>query len=250
MFNSLPAVISAASAGGASSLVGELWEIPETPNALDDEFEDTTIDPAWDEQFAINYATLIDPYASQHQVVNLHTTHPSWLIGRGGGVVYSKEYPGGLPTNCLIWARMRWSRDLGEANGESEVALWFGASSGGVYDNANQIGVYITEWEAGEHASGYYRNGGSFPRWGSETARMYNEGTAIEYVFVHKIGLTFHGWVMGNGGNRFYLGSSTHPNGNLMDRIGFSFGGAGSLPGSMLAGIDFIRVVETATFLP
>ena len=79
---------------------------------------------------------------------------------------------------------------------------------------------------------------------------MYNEGTALEYVAVHKIGLTFHGWVMGNGGNRFYLGSSTHPNGASMDRVGFHIVGAQTNPGDIGGGIDFFRVVETATFLP
>ena len=228
-----------------------LWEIPDYPHYLDDEFEDSVIDPAWDGAGGFDYVTPIDPYdaAVGAARVNIHGSHPSWLMHQNG-IGLSKEFPGGLPTNCLIWARMRWTRDLSEANGESEVALWFGASSGGEYDGANQIGVYLSEWESGEHASGYYRNGGSFPRWGSETARMYNEGTALEYVAVHKIGLTFHGWVMGNGGNRFYLGSSTHPNGASMDRVGFHIVGAQTNPGDIGGGIDFFRVVETATFLP
>lgn len=248
MFNSLPAVISASKVV-SQSLAGELWEVPDTPHALDDEFENQTIDPSWDSQYAIDYATPIDPYASLQQKVNLHTTHPSWMMTQGS-VLFSKDYPGGLPTNCLIWARMRWNRDLSEANGESEIALWFGASSGGLYDNANQIGVYISEWYAGEYAEGYQRNGASFPRWGPNTVSMQNEGTAIEYVAVHKIGSTFHGWVMGNGGNRFYLGSSTFAGGGTLDRVGFTMSGAGSTPGSLCAGIDFFRVQETATFLP
>jgi hypothetical protein len=235
---------------GGGNPSSELWEIPDTPHTLDDEFEDSVIDPAWDGASAFDYVTPSNPYANDSGVrVNIHGTHPSWLVHQGG-IALSKEFPGGLPTNCLIWARMRWNRDLTEASGESEIALWFGASSGGVYDNSNQIGVYMSEWSAGEYATGYYRNGGSFPRWGGATQAMYNEGTAIEYVAVHKIGLTFHGWVMGKGGNRFYLGSSTHPNGNLMDRIGFHIVGSLATPGKIMGGIDFFRVIETASLVP
>jgi hypothetical protein len=233
------------------SEVGELWEIPALPHALDDEFENSVLDPAWDVGAAYDYATAIDPYATSVSParVNIHGTHPSWLMGQNG-ISFSKEFPGGLPTNCLIWARMRWNRDLSEANGESEIALWFGGSSGGEYDGLNQIGVYMSEWAAGEYATGYYRSGGSFPRWGGATVAMQNEGTAIEYVAVHKLGDVYHGWVMGNGGNRFYLGSVSPGNAPSMDRVGFQMIGSLNSPGKLIAGIDFFRVVETATFLP
>lgn len=237
-------------AGGSLKLDGELWEIPETPHALDDEFEGSVIDPAWDVN-TLDYVTPIDPYANvAGNRGNINDTHPSWLMTQGT-IVCSKAFPGGLPTNCLIWARMRWSRDLTESNSESEIALWFGASSGGQYDNSNQIGVYVSEWLAGEYAEGYYRNGASFPRWGPNTVAMQNEGTAIEYVAVHKVGAVYHGWVMGNGGNRFYLGSineSVVP--GTLDRIGFTMTGSLVSPGKIVSGIDFFRVVETGTFVP
>ena len=250
MFNALTAMRSAG-APAALALAGELWEIPETPHDLDDEFESSVIDPAWDGTGSLDFATLIDPYANVGgNRVNLDSTHPSWMMTQGS-VVISKEFPGGLPTNVLIWARMRWGRDLTEANGESEVSLWFGASAGGEYDNNGQVGVYMSEWLAGEYAEGYYRNGGSFPRWGPNTVAMNNEGTALEYVIVHKIGTQVHGWVMGNGGNKFYLGAiSTAFVPGTLDRFGFSMTGSLTSPGKINNGIDFIRVVETATFLP
>jgi hypothetical protein len=237
--------------GGSSRLSGELWEIPDSPHALDDEFENSVIDPAWDVGGAYDYATPIDPYdnAVGTSRVDIHGTHPSWLMAQGS-MYYSKVFPGGLPTNVLIYARMRWGRDLSESNGESEIDLWFGASSGGNYDGANMMAIAISEWTGGEYAKGFYRSGGSFPRWGSPTASMYNEGTALEYVALHKIGSTFHGWVMGNGGNRFYLGSSTFGGGGTLDRIGFTLTGSLNTPGKIVSGIDFIRVVETATFIP
>jgi hypothetical protein len=234
----------------SSGLAGELWEIPDTPHALDDEFEGSVIDPAWDGGSGPDYVTPIDPYGTGASRGNINDTHPSWLMAQGS-IACSKEFPGGLPTNCLIWARMRWDRDLTEANGETNIYIWFGASSGGLYDNSNQISVSITEWLAGNYAQGFYRNGGSFPRWGTGTAAMYNEGTAIEYVALQKIGSVYHGWVMGNGGNRFYLGSvneSVVP--GTLDRVGFTLAGGSISSGQVVSGIDFFRVVESAVFVP
>jgi hypothetical protein len=237
--------------GSAPALVGELWEIPETPHELDDEFEGSVIDPAWDSGVTLDYVTPMDPYnpATGHRG-NINDTNPSWLMVQGTAV-YSKAFPGGLPTNCLIWARMRWSRDLADINGRTNHAIWFGASSGGLYDNSNQLAVSITEWLAGEYAQGYYRNGGSFPRWGSGTAHMNNEGTSAEYVAIQKLGSVYHGWIIGHGGNRFYLGSvneSVLP--GTLDRIGFTISGSQVNPGVLISGIDFFRVIESAVFVP
>jgi len=234
-----------------AALGSELWDIPDSPHTLDDEFESGTLDPAWDTSSVPDLITAIDPYdnAVGTARVNVHGTHPSWLMTQGP-INFSKAYPGGLPLNCLIWARMRWSRDLTEANGESEIALWFGGSAGGVYDNANQIGVYMSEWTSGEYAEGYQRNGGLFPRWGNGSTAMTNEGTAIEYVAVQKIGATFHVWVIGNAGNRFYLGSSAFTGGGTLDRVGFTMTGTLNTPGGIIAGIDFFRVVETDVLVP
>jgi hypothetical protein len=250
MFNTLPAVISASKVVESVTLAGELWELPDTPHDLDDEFEGSVIDPAWDSGVALDYVTPIDPYAVGGNLGNINDTHPSWLMVQGT-CVYSKAFPGGLPTNCLIYARMRWARETVDANGRSNHYIWFGASSGGQYDNNGQLSVAITEWLSGEYAEGFYRSGGSFPRWGPNTVSMNNEGTALEWVGIQKLGTQYHGWVWGNGGNRFYLGAlnSAFVPGTL-DRVGFTMSGDLANPGRIVSGIDCFRVVESAVFLP
>jgi hypothetical protein len=233
------------------SLSGQLWEAPESPHALDDEFESQTIDPAWSGFAGLSQAT-VDPYSvASPSILDVHKTNPSWLMCQGQ--VRMSKLVGTLPTNMLLWARMRHGRDMTDANGDHYMEIFFSASTGGTHDTTNDLKIRISAWNSGEHVTGDKQENGGFPQWAATSA--YNGGVstygqALEYAFLHKIGLTYHGWCMTSGGNRIYCGNTTFLGAGTLDRVGFTLLGSGANPSTLVQGLDFFRVVEDADFIP
>lgn len=228
---------------------GNIWDKPAVPHALDDEFESTILDPSWDNAGTLDFVTPMDPYAVvTPSRVKLHTDHrPSWLSVQGG-VAISKAYT--LPTNCLIWTRMApYVTTVAKVNGDYYNALYISATSGGIHDSNNAVRLMLRSWSAGNSIEFSKSELGGFPLV-SSIADTSTRGMSYEYIGIHKIGSTFHAWAMTSGGIRTYMGSTTFLGTGTLDRILLIAAGTETVPGSPIFGIDFLRVVESATYLP
>jgi hypothetical protein len=84
----------------------------------------------------------------------------------------------------------------------------------------------------------------------AEIAEVSSRGLSYEYICLHKLGSTFHGWAITSGGVRTYLGSTTFNGVGTLDRVAFTSAGNETVPGTCIHAIDFFRVVESATYLP
>ena len=235
------------------ALEGHLWEKPAVPHALDDEFEDTLMDPAW----AIaggngtpDYITPLDSYAiPATSRIRIHTDHRrSWLMAQGDVGWLTKAYT--LPTNCLIWARMRFDRRSSKSTADQSLAIVFAATTGGVFSNTNNIRVWLSEYTSSERVILDRYQSGSFSEIATTNNSLPTRVKCIEYVMLHKVGSTFHAWCMGQSGEKIYVGSTVFSGNETLDRVGFLMNSGSSTPGRPSMGIDFFRIVESATYLP
>jgi hypothetical protein len=233
------------------ALEGHLWEKPAVPHALDDEFEDTVLDPAWILSTTQDYATPIDPYLAfgGDPRISIHTDNRrSWLMNQGQSGGFLKTFT--LPTNCLIWARMRFDRQSGKATGDQFAVIYIYATTAGVSSATNFIRLWLCEPGTGERVMLDRSQSGVYNEVVGTNGSLATRVKCIEYVMLHKVGSVFHAWCMGQSGEKIYVGSTTHTGDETLDRVGFGLGGARLSPGSPVTGIDFFRVVESATYLP
>jgi hypothetical protein len=230
---------------------GNIWDKPASPHALDDEFESTTMDPSWDYGVgALDFATPIDPYASgvTPSRVKIHTDlRPSWLTMQRGTTI-SKAYT--FPTNFLVWVRFApYVTTVATLNGDYYCALYLMGTNAGVADQSNAIRLMLRSWTATNSVEYSKSENGGYPLV-SNILDTTTRGMSHEYIGIHKIGATYHAWAMTSGGIRTYMGSTTWNGAGTLDRVAVVMGGNETVPGSPIHAIDFMRVVESATYLP
>jgi len=222
--------------------LSELWWPPETPHAYDEEFDSTTLDPAWTWGEWGAFSTVAgtpDVYGANptDQTYSL-AQRPSWLRvqpvpGSGGSLSRSIT----CPTNFLVWARCSFQLDTNIAANEIAVGILIG-------DGVDSVVLYLNENDSGQTQA-------QFGPSATETTDVDAKGQALEYVVLHKVGSTIHGWV-GTESNWIYMGSaaaSWTPNtvmvhwwsGGTANNIA-----AGDAP--WIVGCDFIRFIETDKF--
>lgn len=233
---------------------GHLWEKPTTPHALDDEFENTLLDPAWDLDTAHDYVSGVNSYDFPSPPrVSIHTDHRrSWLMTQGSTGWFTKAFPGGLPTNCLIWARMRFDRRSSKGVGDQYCGIMFAATTASNVSNTNNLRLWLSEYQSTEEVMFDRVQSGGFAEIAATDGSLPTRVKCIEYIMIHKVGSTFHAWCMGQSGEKVYIGSTTFAGDQTLDRVGFYMFSAAtaSSPGYPSMGIDFFRVVESATYLP
>ena len=252
--------------GSAAGVSSNLWAPPETPHAEDDEFEATTL-TGWSVQNlngpavgSISYGT-VDAYDTTFNSgnvmrINAHTDgRRSWALiqtpGSDDEFALFKAYT--LPTNLLMYSRMQWTQKasgLGAAVGDANFALAFMTAATGVPTTASRILLHINVTTSGVYRAeySYYTTGGS--RSVIKTSDdVDSRGQALEYMAIHKVGTTYHGWV-GTGSNWIWLSSVTEATaGFTPDLVGFCQHQAGTTNIVNPVGTDFIRFVETDKFL-
>lgn len=234
------------------ALEGHLWEKPATPHAFDDEFENTVLDPSWINPSAggLDTVTPIDPYTTiTPGRVHIHTSHRrSWLTSQYYTDWFQRSWT--LPTNFLMWARMRFDRRGSKATGNQQLSIGITATTAGLRSTTNAMYLALSEYNSGERVVFDKFTSGAYSEIGATDGSLATRVKCIEYVMIHKVGSTFHGWCMGQSGEKIYIGSTTFAGDETLDRIGFALGGNATIPGSPIQGIDFFRVVESATYLP
>jgi len=239
--------------------VANLWQRPVTANSEDDEFDGSSLDASW---YAYNHVTLayeslvtgLDAYDGSYSGNDIrYSLNPpsrrSWLLMQGTdqeGLFLGKTYT--FPTNVLVMARLKFNQYYSSMDiNDRTLGLRFRQDSSGEPTGAGYVNMYLNYSNvAGNVYARFYAAGsGSADNYATDVDA---QGQALEYVALHKIGTTYHGWVGTAGGNWIYMGSVTLT--NTMGHVGiFTRNDSTSLPGLGVAGVDFIRFLETDNFL-
>jgi len=247
---------SSGGGGGESNL----WMPPENPHVLNDEFDQSTLNPAWFPwfnavgSFSVGTVDAYDLSFTSGTVLRVDQnpdTRRSWLLVQpprtSGGWMF-KEVT--LATNVLMVCRMKFSISYtGTAiSGDGRVSFVLLGDNSGDPDPDNRVTLRLNAGDANEVKADFSsRVGGS---WGLsyETTDTDQKGQALEYVAIHKIGTTYHGWVGTASGNWIWMNSISFA--VPIAYLGFLFLPLNvAYPGTDIFGIDFIRFYETDNFL-
>ena len=258
--------------GAAADIEGvqsNLWVPPESPNALDMEFNTSVVDPGWSVQ-ALDGATPgsisaaeIDAYDTAFNsgtAVRINqnpTTRPSWMMIQAPAIIgvgrFSIYRTITLPTNLLIMARIKFNTRRADNNAEDSYAgISLHKANTGVPEFANSIHLFLNEGDAGETLAEYrYYNPSGTGLGLYEATDTDSQGQALEYVAIHKIGTTYYGWVGTASGNWIYMARLTASEVPYVpDLLSIKVSNTtASTIGPSIVGVDFIRFYETDKFL-
>lgn len=242
---------------------------PVTPNDDDDEFDSNTLASPWAwSSFTNPNGASVTPAASTittYSDVGGTGAHSnsryalnsdgrrSWLLsqtaGNGATLFLTKAIT--PATNMLIWARCGFRAFNGAAvNNESTVGITLTGDASGYADGANALFVQGNESDTGIRQAAFISGASNvFTDIGLTLDVDPNGAQAFEYLAIHKLGTTYHGWVCSAAGNWMWLGSVT--NSVTVARMGITFAGGtvNNKPGTLVQGVDFIRRIDTAEFL-
>jgi hypothetical protein len=129
------------------------------------------------------------------------------------------------------------------------LGLGIYADSTGLPSSTDYVVMYLNHSALTDtvYARFYERDGGAAGT-DNVSTNVQNQGQALEYVAIHKIGTTYHGWVGTAAGNWIYMGSASVS--ATMSHVGIVFRmDTTTLPGLGVCGVDFIRFLETDNFL-
>lgn len=241
--------------------MSNLWQRPATAHSDDDEFDGASLDASW---YAYNATTSayvsfssgsVDAYDGSSSSVNLYydlnpTTRKSWILTQLTGIqtIYlGKTFT--FPTNLLVMARLKFNQYYSSmSNTDRRCGLLFAADDTGDPDTADMVGVRLNHSTTGVVRGRFRTAIGGAESVANYTTDVDSQGQALEYVAIHKIGTTYHGWIGTAGGNWIYMGSDTIT--ATMEHVILDFTNfSSSLPGYGVFGVDFIRFLETDDFL-
>jgi hypothetical protein len=255
-------------AGGATTGLDtrHLWYPPETANSNDDEFDSSTLDTSWviydgdtgaAGTISSDEVNIYDTSFTTGSAVRINANTPerrSWALIQPPGKAASgfpnqfalnKAYT--LPTNVLIWARLKFAQRITQTNDDHGIGIAIADTSGGLWDEANFLAVYVNESDVNTVQGQATKVDATVLTTVGNTTDIDAQGQALEYAAIHKLGSTYHFWVGTAAGNWIYLGNTTIS--FTPDRVGIVFSNVSATsPGSMILGCDFIRFVETDTF--
>jgi hypothetical protein len=244
--------------------VANLWQRPATAHSEDDEFDSSTIDSAWEvynhvDDVVGSLSSGVDAYDTTFNSgyvirANAHeATRRSWMLlqapGPGNVEYYTVAKQMTIPTNLLAMARMKFSqRHSVDDDQEHVVGLGFFQDSGTHADWANSVLSLLSSRSATEERALAYKRVSDSGSDVTNTTDVDEQGQALEYVAIHKIGTTYHCWVGTAAGNWIYMGAKTHA--TTMGYVGFLIANKSTTtPGPLVVGVDFIRFLETDDFL-
>jgi hypothetical protein len=156
-----------------------------------------------------------------------------------------------IPTNFFMWARFSTiQRYNSVANDDPLMVFLLAASSGGSRDGNNCVCLNVNTESSQVNFQSYRIEGGSVYDLTS-TASFYNFGSVFEYIGIQKLSSAFHMWAFSSGGQSLYIGNVPAYTGPSLDRAGvLVVNSTTNTPGNIITGVDFIRFVESSTFLP
>ena len=235
-----------------TQIEGVLWYPPETAHQWDDEFDGGVISPDWTIATAIS-ATPIDPYAHVAAGGPRAELRNSWLRAQcypANFLILTKSILP-LPTNMFVWARFKYNTPHSVSPGIFDFIS--GIRLGVDFDN--RINFWLVNTPSAGVVQAYLE-----VREGAAQVALFTtkdlfgsvmQPPEYEYLGVQKLGSVYHFWVAAAGGSWQWLGTHTYAGAAIEDvavdmRSDVTAGG----PGSPIQSCDFIRFVESATFLP
>ncbi len=241
-----------------SGIEKNLWDRPLVAHQYDDEFDSTTLDPAWIQEAGAWSAGGIDPYqayAAGDTRYELHTDRrPSWMMIQAPANAANQRINkpiAGMPANFFVWFRASFQTRLNTAPTDNDFTLNLILSTS-PYDNTNRINVSVNETDNNAIYAEFAKTEGGVFTLGSNTPNLWGAQAdlqAIEAVGMQKIGTTYHAWAFGRNGSAIYMNSMTFmPTiGTVAIEVLNSVSGA---PGTQVVGVDFVRFKDGALYLP
>lgn len=240
-----------------------LWAPPETPHAQDDEFDQSTLGSEWynwsgpSAAFGTLSYDTVDVYDSSFtagdalRITVNPDTRRSWALLQPPNdrwMFLGKALT--VPTNVLVMARLKFLHfyNTSTTNFDRNIALWFMADSSGNPDPNNRVNMYLNDINSNTIRSIFFKTSGGVDTDLQGTTNTQQQGQALEYVAIQKLGTTYHGWVGTAAGNWIWLGSFTQS--TTMAHVGvFMSNATVDKPAVGCFGVDFIRFKETTNFL-
>ena len=251
--------------GSSLSVVGaNLWAPPDQPHAEDDEFTESTL-VGWtgvqnisdDAAGSFSYDTIdaYDTSFTSGNVVRVNVNdpmRPSWAQLQppitGKQFMVYRAYS--LPTNLLMVARAKFNKKRTSPSNDASVLIALMESTGGVPVSNSRIELFLNESDGTQcQVQSHVVDSSGTTGTSTITTDTDDQGQALEYLAIHKIGSTFHTWVGTAGGNWIYMTSYSSldftPN-----MVGFgAWNSSTAAPGATVVALDFIRFYETDNFL-
>jgi len=246
---------------GATS---NLWVPPSVAHAYDDEFESSTLSGWTGVQNisdgvagSLSYGTVdaYDTSFTSGNVVRVNVNdpvRPSWLqiqppiVGKQFYIYKAIT----LPTNLLMVARTKFNKKLGSPANDASIFLEFTESSGGVPTSNSRVELFMNESDGSQcQAQAQSVSSTGTPSASTLSTDVDDQGQALEYGAIHKIGTTFHVWVGTASGNWIYMTSYSGLD-FTPDMVGLgAWSTSTASPGSSIVAFDFVRFYETDNFL-
>lgn len=263
---------------GAASPPAELWGLPATPHAADDEFNTNALGAAWLQTgFSgnMNFGTRPAPYAAPAVNAasweNLHGADNSsaaglaqntWLrmqpgLGFEGAwqPIDSAAFGGAVPANLLVWARMRFGfrNALGISLGDYDCGISLFEDTGGGMNFARHTTMALSNTSEGaaglkpvfsvNPGSGevVVGEGGSQNDVANQILAMFSG-----YVALQKIGDEISAWLIDDSGN-VYFGTDSSVGYASLNAVAFwcnTISGSAANGGIPIFDIDFIRFYQ------
>jgi hypothetical protein len=239
-----------------------LWFPPASPHSDDDEFDDSTIDAAWEVYNhggsavgSISSGT-VDAYDNSFNSgnavrANQHDVRKSWLMLQppASSNIFTVAKTVTLATNELVMARLRLpQRQAVDGANEHMIGLGLYETVSSHADRDDCVEMFLSYRAATAERAYFHRIVSGTPAGATNTTDVDEQGQALEYVAIHKIGTTYHGWVGTAAGNWIYMGSQSFS--GTIAYAGFTLQNvAVTAPGALVSGVDFIRFLETDNFL-
>lgn len=234
----------------------ERWVHPASAHADDEEYETSTdpftlYDGSGNAVASEPTDTTIDPYSNDttHHHSNVNGFRPGWLTfkcrNNNSRFYHMKSHTS--PTNQCSYTRVGMKSRPSPNNNEDDIALMLMAATSGHPDPNNRIELIWQQTTSGRRAVCRITSGGVDNTVFTGSA-FGTEWELYSYVIIGKIGTTFHFWLAGDSGGWSYLGNGTFS--GTIAYVGYMFQTNGSTPGNGLNQTDFLRFVDSATFIP
>jgi len=237
--------------------VSNLWYPPASPHSDDDEFDSGSLSgwSAWNYTTAAyeSLVTGLDAYDGTYSGDDIRYSlgRDSWVLLQGAdGVTLQMEKTITFPTNLLILARMKFNQYYYAMTVlDRIIGLRIQADSSGDPDIDNEVSVYVNYgYATGNVQCRMHTTDGGVVGVDNYTTDVDQQGQALEYAAIHKVGTTYHGWIGTASGNWIYMGNDVLT--ATMSHVGFQFRiDTNNRPGLGVVGVDFIRFLETDNFL-
>lgn len=255
--------LSGVEEGWPGYLASNLWTPPMNSHSQDDEFGPSglsgwtgvkNITDGVNGSFSYGNVDAYDTAFGSGNVVRVNASvpdRPSWVQIQvpATNKAFSIYKAITIPTNLLVFARIKFNIRLGEPSNDGTVGLELIEATAGEPAYNSRVSILLNESDNTCQAQTQLQNsGGGF---GSSvvSTNVDSQGQALEYTAIHKIGGTFHLWVGTASGNWIWMTSYSALD-FTPDMVAMVFSNSSlTAPGAKVCSFDFVRFIETDNFL-